>query len=208
MRSLPLIDQDGTTITLDALAGQTIVLADFLTTCQEVCPLTTADLRLADQAFLHAGLGSRVRIIEATVDPWRDDPARLAAYQKLFGAEPNWSFVTGTPEHLASLWRFFGVAFQKTAQSSGPAPKDWLTGKPLTYDVTHQDVVAVIDPRGHERWVVSGLPRVGTEAAVPDTMQRFLNETGRANETAPPGPVWTAHDLEQAVAAVDGHTTP
>ena len=203
--NLPLVDQSGRVVTLASLKGKTVVLADFLTLCQEICPLTSANLRLVDDAVSRAGLSGSVQILEVTVDPGRDSPARLTAYQKLFGARPGWSFVTGTTPQLAALWKQFGVAFERTPEPAGDAPSDWLTGRPLTYDVDHQDVVIVIGPDGHERWLVNGTPHVSTSEAVPPTLQGFLNDDGLANETAPADPSWTPVDVEQAIAFVSGH---
>ena len=202
--ALPLVDQDGRTVTLASLRGKTVVLVDFLTLCQEVCPLTTANVRAVSQAVERAGSGD-VRILEATVDPERDTPARLAAYQRLWGAHTNWSLVTGTAGDIAALWKSFGVGYDRTPSTETPAPKDWLTGKPLTYDVEHQDIVFVIGPDGHERWLVDGTPRVSGPSPVPAPLQSFLSADGRANETAPPDPSWTPQDVEAAIAYVTGH---
>jgi protein SCO1 len=202
---IPFIDESGKTVTLASLRGVTVVLADFLTLCQEVCPLTSANLRLVDQGLQRAGLSAKVRILEITVDPQRDTPDRLAAYQKLFGAQPNWSFLTGTPAQVANLWKALGVSYDRTAEpADDPAAIDWLTGKPLTYDVDHQDIVFVVDAAGHERWLVDGTPSVPRSSAVPTTLQRFLNDDGRANESAPPDPAWTSADVLHAVGYVLG----
>ncbi len=84
---LPLTDEGGRTTSLAALQGQIVVLADFLTLCQETCPLTTGNLLDMDRAVTESGLAGRVRFVELTVDPGRDTPARLAAYRTL--SEPR-----------------------------------------------------------------------------------------------------------------------
>ena len=200
--ALPLVDQAGRTVTLASLRGTTVVLVDFLSLCQEVCPLTSANVRAVSDALDAAHLSGEVRILEATVDPARDTPPRLAAYQKLYGAKPNWSLVTGTSSVVSALWKSFGVGYEKKPTTATPPPKDWLTGSPLTYDVDHQDVVIVIGPDGHERWLVDGTPRVSGPSSVPSTLQTFLNEDGRTNETAPTDPTWTAADVVSAVQYV------
>jgi len=156
---LPLVDQNGRRVTLAALKGKTIVLADFLTTCQEVCPLTSAAMQQVAAAIDRAGLTDQVVVLEATVDPERDTPRRLRAYQELFGKSPGWNFLTGTPANLAALWHALGVEYHRTPEPKGqPLPRDWETGRRLHYDVTHQDVVYVIDGNGHERWLAIGSP--------------------------------------------------
>jgi protein SCO1/2 len=200
--AIPLVDQAGHTVTLASLRGKTVVLVDFLSLCQEVCPLTSANVREVSDALETAQIAGDVQILEVTVDPARDTPQRLAAYQKLFGARPGWSFLTGTSAAVAALWKSFGVGYDRTPTTETPPPKDWLTGAPLTYDVDHQDVVIVIGPDGHERWLVDGTPRISAPSSVPSSLQTFLNEDGHGNETAPADPTWTAADVVSAVRYV------
>lgn len=202
--SLPLVNQQGKVTTLASLHGKTVVLTDSLTLCQEVCPLTSTNFRLVDQAVAKAGLSGQVELLEVTVDPGRDTPERLAAYQKLYGASPNWNFLTGTAQQIATLWGTLGVAYSKVPEGAGPPPTDWLTGKPLTYDVQHQDVVFVIDGQGHERWLITGTAFTGG-VAPPAPLDRFLSDTGRTNLTTKADIAWTPADVESAVAWITGH---
>jgi protein SCO1/2 len=202
--ALRLVDQSGRTVTLSSLVGKSVVLVDFLTLCQEICPLTSANVSAVASAVEKAGLASDVRILEVTVDPQRDDVAHLAAYQKLFGARSDWQLLTGAPADVAALWRSFGVATEHRPLTADAKAKDWLTGKALTYDVDHQDVVIVIGPDGHERWLVNGTPSVTAPSAVPSTLQSFLSGEGLAHESSPPDPSWTASDVEAAIAYVTG----
>jgi protein SCO1 len=197
--ALPLVDEHGHTTSLKAYAGHLVVLTDFLTTCQEICPMTSANMH---QAATRAQNG--VQFLEITVDPRRDDAHRLAAYEALYGARPNWHVLTagtGTP----ALWKELGV-FYKRVPSDNPPPTDWLTGKPLTYDVQHQDAVFVLDGAGHERWITQGTP-VLYKQSLPPSMSTFLDDEGRDNLANPQGPTWTADDLAAAVSAV-AHQTP
>ncbi len=195
--SLSFKDAQGRSLTLASLRGRTVVVTDFLTTCQEICPMTSANLRAAAVASERAGLGDAVTFLEVTVDPERDGVPRLAAYQALYGAAPNWRLLTSDPRTVASLWQALGVAYARTP-SKPPLPRDWLTGAPLTYDVVHQDAVFLIDGAGRERWLVIGNPdAAGT--ALPARLDGFLNEEGRQNLTAPGEASWTASDVERAV---------
>jgi len=154
---LPLTTDTGQVTSLAAWRGQVVVLTDFLTLCQETCPLTTGNLLMMDRAVTAAGLGRRVRFVELTVDPGRDTPSRLRAYRKLIGAPANWSLLTGSPAVIGQIWRYFRVWYQRVAEESPPGT-DWLTGKPLSYDVDHQDALVYLDARGRERFVVAGNP--------------------------------------------------
>jgi protein SCO1/2 len=201
--SLPLVDQRGKVTSLASLHGKTIVLTDSLTLCQEICPLTSTNFRVIDEAVAKAGLGNQVELLEVTVDPERDTPQRLAAYQKLYGAQPNWNFLTGTPAQIATLWQTLGVAYEKVPEGAGPPPTDWLTGKPLTYDVSHQDVVFVIDGQGHERWLITGTAFTNG-VHPPSTLDTFLSDTGKANLATPADISWRAEDVQAAVAWLTG----
>jgi protein SCO1/2 len=187
---LQLITDAGRVTSLAALHGQVVVLADFLTLCQETCPLTTGNLLAMDRAVTAAGLGRRVRFAELTVDPGRDTPARLRAYRALVGAPSNWSLLTGRPDVIERIWRYFGVWYQRVAEGSPPGT-DWLTGKPLSYDVTHQDVLIYLNANGRERFLVVGSPDAAGAAVAP-ALRRFLSAQGRADLSHPDAGTWTA----------------
>ncbi len=203
VRSMTFTDEHGKRLTLASLAGTDLVIADVMTDCQEVCPMTSVNMRDAAAAAASAGLdASRVRFLEITIDPRRDTVRRLAAYQRLFGARSNWDFLTAAPADIARFWRTVGVAVTR-APAATPAPKDWLTGRPLTYDLQHQDVVLVVDGRGHERWLEQGTP--ATRGAQPPTvLKRFLSDQGRKNLAAPRGLTWTVADVDGALTWLTG----
>jgi protein SCO1 len=199
---LPLTTDSGQVTSLAALHGQVVVLADFLTLCQETCPLTTGNLLMMDRAVTAAGLARRVRFVELTVDPGRDTPSRLRAYRKLVGAPPNWSLLTGSPAVIERIWRYFGVWYQQVAEDKPPGV-DWLTGKPLTYDVSHQDALFYLDAGGRERFGVVGSPNA-TGAPIARALRRFLSARGRADLSHPDPSTWTAAQALSPVAWLTG----
>lgn len=199
---LPLITDAGRVTSLAALHGQVVVLADFLTLCQETCPLTTGNLLMMDEAVTAAGLGGRVRFAELTVDPGRDTPARLRAYRTMVGAPANWSLLTGRPDVVERIWHYFGVWYQRVAEGGAPGT-DWWTGKLLSYDVTHKDVLVYLDPSGRERFVVVGSPNA-RGAPVPPSLRHFLSAQGRADLSHPDASTWTAHEALSPIAWLTG----
>lgn len=188
--SLPLTDDTGRTTDLGALRGRVVVLTDFLTLCQEVCPLTSANFAAMDRAVTAAHLEGKVQLVELTVDPERDTPARLQAYRKLFEAPANWSLLTGSPQVVAQIWSWFHVYYERVPEGSPPAT-DWWTGRPLTYDVDHEDVLAFLDTAGHERFVIDALPDARGRP-LPPAMRASLDALGRQNLAKPAGDAWTA----------------
>jgi cytochrome oxidase Cu insertion factor (SCO1/SenC/PrrC family)/thiol-disulfide isomerase/thioredoxin len=195
---LPLIDEHGRRTSLAAFRGRYVVLAPSLTLCHEVCPLTTAALTELRSELARNGLGRRVAVVQATVDPWRDSPARLRAFRHLTGSPIQ--FLTGTQAEIRNLWRRLGVAYERVPQGH-PADLDWWTGKRETFDVQHTDGAFVIDPRGHLRAAFVGMPAVDTR--LPQRLSRLLNDTGRANLRHPEAP-WTAREVLAAVTNLAG----
>jgi protein SCO1/2 len=199
---LPLTTDAGQLTSLAAWPGQVVVLADFLTLCQETCPLTTGNLLMMDRAVVAAGLGRRVHVVELTVDPSRDTPSRLRAYRKLIGAPANWSLLTGRPAVIGQIWRYFRVWYQRVAEDRPPGT-DWLTGKPLSYDVDHQDTLVYLDASGRERFVVTGNPNASAAPIAP-ALRRFLSVQGRADLSHPDASTWTAAEALSPIAWLTG----
>ena len=85
--NIPLISSAGTPTSLAAYRGKYIVMAPFLSLCQDECPLITGAFIALQHDVKAAGLGEKVVFMEITVDPGRDTPARLAAYSRAFGAD-------------------------------------------------------------------------------------------------------------------------
>ena len=195
----PLRGADGRPTDLAAFRGKVLVLGDSLTLCQEICPLLSANFTLMARTANQRGLGADVVFVQLTVDPERDSPARLAAYRTFFAPAPsNWVLLTGSPASVASIWKFFGVAYQR-APEPRPAGTDWLTGKPLTYDVEHADIVLALDGRQHERFLLNGAPDArGNQPPTP--LQAYLSDEGKTNLAAPdPAFSWTPAQLQTAV---------
>lgn len=90
----PMIDQNGETRRLKSdVAGQKIIVVDFIfTSCQTICPVTTALLaeshrRLADVP------AEDLAFVSMSIDANVDTPQRLAAFAGRHRA--NWTFLTG-----------------------------------------------------------------------------------------------------------------
>lgn len=98
-----LTNQDGQTITRDALKDHVTVMDFFFTNCPFICPMLTAQMsNLADNL---AGTG--VRFISVTVDPEHDTPERLKEYGAVHSADlSRWSFLTGPRE---AVWALFAA---------------------------------------------------------------------------------------------------
>jgi protein SCO1 len=202
-RTVALLNQQGHPVSLAGLRGKVVVLAPFLSLCQDECPLVTGAFITMQRDLRAAGLAGRVVFVEATVDPGRDSVARLAAYQKEFGAD--WDLWTGAPSDIAAFWKPFGVDY-KVAAEEQPAKTDWWTGQPLTYDVDHTDGYILISQSGRERFVDASAPN---EKGVLNTKLRGLLDNGGLHDLQnPQGPSWTPADALGAIGWLLGTSIP
>jgi protein SCO1/2 len=156
------------------------MIADFLTLCTDICPLISANSAAIARTLAANGLSSKTAVLEISVDPRRDSPARLRAYQKLYGAAPpNWTLLRASPADTAQLWKFFHVGYQRVKETK-PASIDWLTHRPLTYDVQHSDAVIFLGADGNERFIIDGAPDTVGKLP-PGKLVQFLNGQGLHN---------------------------
>ena len=188
--SIPLTDANGKTFTLASLKGKTVVLTDFLTLCNEICPMISVNMRNIGDAITNAKLSSSVESLEVTVDSKRDNPKRLKAYQALFD-DPSWTVATSTSTGLKDLWAWFGVYTKVVPADKGII--DWMTNKQTTYDIDHTDVIIIIGPDLHWRWLDLGAPAINnpSKGAVPTKLYSFMSATGKLNLIKPEEPTWS-----------------
>lgn len=202
---LSLLDENGSKFTLGDLSGKFVVAANMLTSCQEICPMTSANLVNIGQRVRAAGLADRVKVLAITVDGARDVPSRLKAYQELFNNTTDWGLAGGTVKDLDALWTFFGAPAEMEemdAEELAALPKDWQTGKAATYDMMHNDLVMILDQDGNWAWMNLGNPKV--ENGVPAALEKFLSEDGLKRLAAPSEPTWTVRSVLAALSTLTG----
>ncbi len=99
-----LRDQDGKPVRLDELRGRPVVVTFLYTTCEDTCPLTTAQIRGALD-----DLGHDVPVVAVSVDPPRDTPDRARSFLLKHKMTGRMRFVLGERAELARLWKAYGV---------------------------------------------------------------------------------------------------
>jgi len=179
------------------------MLVPFLTLCSSVCPMTTGNLLQLQQSLQQAGDASKVVIVELSVDPERDTPARLAAYAKLTGA--TWEQVTESGTTLAAFSRFFGFLYLQVRQEQ-PAAIDWLTHQRLVLDVDHSNGYALIDPEGYARFGTGAAPDF--HGKLNPILRRFLSRQGLQNLLHPSATAWTPDSALAAISWLVGARIP
>ena len=197
--TIPLTGADGKTFTLGGLKGKTVILTDFLTLCNEICPMTSVNMREIGDAIAKSTLRGKVEALELTIDPKRDTPSRLKAYQSLFN-DPSWTLATGSTAGLNNLWSWFGVYYQVVKSKNKVI--DWLTGKPITYDVTHENIIVIIGPDLHWRWLDLGSPAVTNPHAkniLPPKIYNYLSSAGKSYLVKPEQSFWSTSGVYGAL---------
>jgi len=178
-------DQRGRSLELSSFRGKTVLVVPFLTLCAEICPFDTGNLLQVEHSLMRDGSASKVQLVELSVDPTRDTPARLAAYAHLTGA--SWELLTETPVEATEVEHFFGWDVERVPENSPPSV-DWWTGKPLTYDVDHSDGFVIIDTHGAERFSTGAAPDF--HGSLNPTLHRFLSDQGLDHLAHPQTPGW------------------
>lgn len=124
---------DGAELKLSRYRGKVVLLGFGFTSCQAVCPVTLGTLAAA-----HKKLGSQgadLQVVYITVDPERDDAARMKKYLSSF--DPTFIGGTGSEERLAAVRKEYGIAAEKVAGPDG--------------SYTHSSFVYLIDRAGRLR---------------------------------------------------------
>lgn len=154
-----LTDQFGRTVRSAELRG-TVVVANFIyTSCRDICPLLTVQMRaLQDRLRQDHLLGARVQLLSFTVDPARDTPAVLRSYAERHGADPEaWRFLTGPEAEVVPL---IVTGFRLGVQALPPTPAvsehegNGETASP--YEVMHSGRFVLIDRTGRIRAYYDG----------------------------------------------------
>lgn len=125
---------DGSDVTLARYRGKVVLLTFGYTNCAAVCPTTLATL-----AQTRSGLGkaaNAVRVVYVTIDPARDDSARMRHYLAAF--DPSFVGATGTPDALAAVRKKYGITAVKQGGGSN-------------YAMAHTSSIFLIDRAGKLR---------------------------------------------------------
>jgi protein SCO1 len=102
--NLPVLDQDGQQFNFydDLIAGKNVVINFIYTTCNDICPLTTARMALV-QEKLGDAVGRDVFMYSISIDPENDRPEQLKNYAEAFRIGPGWKLLTGKAEDIAQI---------------------------------------------------------------------------------------------------------
>jgi protein SCO1/2 len=130
--ALPASDESE--LNLARFRGKVVVLGFGFTYCPDVCPTTLTVLAAARKQL--GELGDDLQVVYVTVDPERDDRARMRQYLAAF--DPSFIGGTGTDDQLASVREEYGIIASKVVEANG-------------YTFAHSSYTYLIDREGKLR---------------------------------------------------------
>ena len=136
-----LTNQDGEKVTLGDFKGKAVFMFFGYTHCPDICPVTLANLNGAINEL--GNDKDKVQVIFVTVDPERDDAARMREYLAKF--DPTFVGGTGTPAELASVRERYGVA----AQATGVGDAASIAHSSFTFLIDRAGALRALMPYGH-----------------------------------------------------------
>jgi protein SCO1/2 len=140
VKDFSLTDHSGNTFTFGALRDKVVLVGFIYTTCPDVCPLVTANMRVVQEKLGPAERNS-AHFLSVTTDPEVDTPEVLRAYAERYRLDlSNWHFLTGDPSALSQVWKAFGVRVERKARGL----------------VSHTTLTALVDQKGVMRFAYYG----------------------------------------------------
>ena len=115
LAKLELTNSYGQAVNLADYAGQPLLVSMIFTSCHHVCPALTRHLKTAVEAA-RAALGhSSFKVVTIGFDTENDTPERMRDFaRKQSIDDPQWEFLSGTPETIATLVENLGFIYFTT----------------------------------------------------------------------------------------------
>ena len=120
-------DERGDALRLSDMRGKPVVVTFLYTTCEDTCPLTAQQIRIALD-----DLGYDVPVVAVSVDPANDTPRRAQAFVLEQGLQGRMRWALGSAGELQRLWRAYGI-------------------QPQSDDAEHTASTILLDKRGVQR---------------------------------------------------------
>jgi protein SCO1 len=146
-------DENGRPLRLADLRGEPVVVTFLYTTCEDTCPLTAQQIRLALD-----DLGYDVPVVAVSVDPANDTPRRARSFALRQSMHGRMRWALGDRAQLRRIWKAYGI-------------------QPQTADEEHTASTVLLDARGVQR--VGFSASVLTPAGLAHDIARLRREARR-----------------------------
>ncbi len=174
-----LTNQLGRTVRSDGFKGKVQIVTFLFPYCTTYCPLIAAHLIGFERLLERARAADRVELVAFNVDPAGAGPAQMRAFLKQYGwdpKDPHWQYLTGAPEAVRKVVTGgFHIAYQKVSDDDADAGRGDLAPQPEVenklaamakprYDISHNDGLVIVGPRGHIRKIYDQADVVSNDA--------------------------------------------
>ncbi|MDE2120546.1 MAG: SCO family protein, partial [Betaproteobacteria bacterium] len=181
-----LINQNGIQLSSAHFRGKALVVTFLFPYCNTFCPVVAAHLVGFENLLASTPLAGRVDVVAFDVDPGDTGPRQMRAFLREYGwnpANPRWQFLTGRPTQIRRVVSGgYHVDYQKVPDAPASAPASPqapaalavagsdpqpIVANPLAtradvdYDITHEDVMMIVDPQGRVRKIYDQADAVG-----------------------------------------------
>lgn len=161
MRDFQLFNQDSTLVTEKTFLGKIRVVDFFFTSCPTICPKVQGQMLKIKDVFQQE---KEVVLISHTIDPKRDNAAKLAHYATNIGVEQSdkWQFLTGDRDLLYQLADdHFNIVVEDASAPGG-------------FD--HTGRIVLIDKKGYIRSYANGTHPASVDTLIQDIHQLLRQE--------------------------------
>ena len=155
-------DHNNKIISNDSIEGKIHVANFFFTSCINICPNMTNNLKLVSDAFFNH---QRVKILSFSVMPSIDDQKKLNDYKKYHEIKSgNWHFLTGDKKEIYKLARESYFAEEKIGLSGD------------LNDFLHTEYLILVDHKKRIRGIFNGSLRLDVIQLINDIKILLDNE--------------------------------
>ncbi len=103
--SFTLTNQFSRSVSLDDYRGKVVLLTFLYTSCPDICPLTTSNIREAYE--LLGSDAEELAMVAVSVDPERDTVEEALDFSQHWQMTDRWDFLTGRRAELERIWRAY-----------------------------------------------------------------------------------------------------
>jgi protein SCO1/2 len=114
--ALSLRNYTGQRIDLNQYRGRAVLVTFLYTHCPDVCPLITANLRVA-QNLMGPKVSKEVQVVAVSVDPRGDTRSAIEGFLAKHEMTGRMQYLVGSLHELGQVWKRWGIGSEKDAKN-------------------------------------------------------------------------------------------